>query len=139
MKIAVPTMGDAGLDELVGEHFGRVPTYTVVDTETNEVVVLPNTSEHTGGTGYPPEIIAGAGADVMLCRGLGRRAVMMFEEMGIHVFVGAMGAVKDAILQFQDGILEEATDENACKQHAFHDQGDGHGHGFGGGRHQHGH
>ena len=136
MKVAVPTMGDRGLEELVGEHFGRVPTYTVVDTETNEVKVLINTSEHQGGSGYPPEIMAKAGVDVMLCRGLGRRAVAMFEEMGIHVYVGAMGAVKDAILQYQDGILEEATDENACRQHAFHDEG--HGHGQGGFGHHHG-
>lgn len=136
MKVAVPSMGDRGLDELVGEHFGRVPTYTVVDMDTNEVKVVINTSEHMGGSGYPPEIIAKAGVDVMICRGLGRRAIMMFEDMGIRVYVGAMGAVKDAILQFQDGILEEATDENACKQHAFHDEG--HGHGHGGFHHHHG-
>ena len=123
------------MTEQVGEHFGRVPTYTVVDTDTAEVKVLINTSEHLGGSGYPPEIMARAGVDVMICRGLGRRAIMMFEDLGIRVYVGAMGAVGDAVKQWQDGVLEEATDENACKQHAFHDEGHGHGHG-GPGRHQ---
>ena len=43
VKVAVPTMGNGGMDESVGEHFGRVPTFTVVDLNTNEVKVIPNT------------------------------------------------------------------------------------------------
>ena len=42
MKICMPTMGNGGLDGRVGEHFGRVPTYTIVDLETNNVKVVPN-------------------------------------------------------------------------------------------------
>ena len=128
MKISVPSMGNNGLDERVGEHFGRVPTYTIVDTETNDVETISNTSEHMGGTGYPPELMAKAGVGVMVCGGLGRRAVMMFEEMGIRVFVGAHGTVRDAVSQYQSGALEEATDENACRQHAFRSQEHGEGH-----------
>lgn len=119
MRISVPSMGNNGLDERVGEHFGRVPTYTIVDTETDEVEIISNTSEHMGGTGYPPELMAKAGVGVMVCGGLGRRAIMIFEEMGIRVYVGASGTVRDAVSQFQSGALEEATDENACRQHAF--------------------
>lgn len=119
MKVCIPTMGNRGLDEQVGEHFGRVPTYTLVDTETNEVKVIDNTSEHMGGRGYPPEIIAKTGAEAMLCSGLGRRAIAMFEDMGIMVYVGAYGTVRDAIQMWKDGQLQTATDENACRQHAF--------------------
>ena len=36
MKVCIPTMGEKGLDNLVGEHFGRVPTYTIVDLETQD-------------------------------------------------------------------------------------------------------
>lgn len=125
MRISVPSMGNNGLDERVGEHFGRVPTYTIVDTETDKVETIPNTSEHMGGTGYPPEIMVKAGVNVMVCGGLGRRAVSMFEELGIRVFVGANGTVRDAVQQYQSGALEEATDENACRQHAFRQQDHG--------------
>jgi len=125
MKVAVPTMGDKGLDDMVGEHFGRVPTYTIVDTETNEVKVIDNTSQHTGGQGYPPEIMQGAGVEVMLCSGLGQRAIMMFQEYGIRVYVGAYGAVKNAINLWEKGQLQEATDETACRQHVF--RGEKHG------------
>ena len=128
MRISIPSMGARGLEEQVGEHFGRVPTYTVFDTETEQVEVLSNTSEHMGGRGYPPELLSSARVDVMVCGGLGRRAIMMFEQMGIRVFVGATGTVRDALQAYQSGSLEEATDENACRQHAFRSEGHGHHH-----------
>jgi hypothetical protein len=31
--------------------------YTLVDLDTNEVTVIPNTSEHRGGLGVPPDFI----------------------------------------------------------------------------------
>lgn len=129
-------MGEKGLDEQVGEHFGRVPTYTIYDSDTKEVKVVPNDSSHTGGTGYPAENIAKMGIDVMLCGGLGRRAITMFEEAGIMVYVGATGTVNDAIASWGNDALTPATDETACAQHAFrgegHGDGEGHDHGHGG-------
>jgi len=122
-------MDEGGLDARVGEHFGRVPTYTIVDTESGEVDIIQNNTVHMGGAGYPPDLIHRAGADVMLCGGLGRRAVSSFEELGIMVFVGAVGTVKDAVQMWKAGQLEAATDENACAQHAFRGEGTGHGHG----------
>ena len=67
MKLGIPSLGDRGMGELVGEHFGRVPFYTIVDTETGGVTILPNSSEHMGGKGYPPELLSKAGVEVMLC------------------------------------------------------------------------
>ena len=119
MRIAIPTDGETGLNELVGQHFGRVRNYTIVDSETNETTILPNTSHHMGGVGYPPELLAEAGVDTLLCSGLGRRAIQMFQEKGVHVHVSAHGTVKDAIESWKRGELVEATDENACRRHAF--------------------
>jgi predicted Fe-Mo cluster-binding NifX family protein len=117
MKICVPTMGNIGLDESVSEHFGRAPTFTIVDTETNEVKVIKNTSEHMGGSGYPPQIMADSGVNIMICSGLGPRAINMFEKFGIEVYIGASGIVRNAIAEWQDGKLQMASDENACKMH----------------------
>jgi len=119
VKVCVPTMGNRGLNEQIGEHFGRVPTYTIVNTDTGEAEVLPNTSMHMGGVGYAPEIMAKAGVDVMVCSGLGQRAIGMFEEAGIMVYVGAQGTVKDAVQLWKEGKLQPATDETACRKHAF--------------------
>lgn len=117
MKVCIPTMGNDGMNELVSGHFGRAPTFTIVDMETNEVKVMPNTSEHMGGIGKPPEFLAKAGVEVMLCSGLGPRAIRIFEQFGIEVYVGARGAVIDTIALWKNGKLQMATDENACKMH----------------------
>jgi len=122
MKICIPTNGDKGLDDSVGEHFGRVPTYTIIDIETNEVKVIPNVSHHMGGYGYPPELLSKEGVNVMVCSGLGRRAISMFEEIGIDVYIGASGSVKDAVDAFKQGKLQRAGIGDACGQHAFRDQ-----------------
>ena len=122
MKICIPTNGDKGLDDSVGEHFGRVPTYTIIDIDTNEVRVIPNVSHHMGGHGYPPELLSKEGVNVMVCRGLGRRAISMFEDIGIDVYIGASGSVKEAVDAFKQGKLQRAGISDACGQHAFRDQ-----------------
>ena len=122
MKICIPTMGERGLDDNVGEHFGRVPNYTIVNLDNKKVKVISNDSHHTGGQGYPPEIMAKEGVDVMVCRGLGRRAITMFSELGIDVYIGTSDTVKDAISAFKQGKLQKASMSNACCQHAFRDQ-----------------
>jgi predicted Fe-Mo cluster-binding NifX family protein len=117
MKVCIPTMENGGLNDIVAQHFGRAPTYTVVDVKTNIVEIIPNSGKHMGGTELPPEFIAKAGTNIMLCLGLGPKAVNMFEQFGIDVFIGASGTVRDAITAWQGGLLTEATDENACKEH----------------------
>lgn len=120
MKVCIPTMEKGGLNDMVAQHFGRAPTFTVVDVKSNIVEVIPNSGEHMGGVGHPPEFIADAGTHIMICSGLGPKAVNMFEQFGIDVFVGASGTVHDAIAAWQGGLLNEATDENACKEHRDH-------------------
>jgi predicted Fe-Mo cluster-binding NifX family protein len=115
-------MGENGLNDYVGEHFGRVPTYTIINLDTNEVKVIQNTSDHMGGHGHPPELMAKEGVKIMVCRGLGRRAILMFEELGIEVYIGASGKVKNAVDEFKQNKLQKAGISDACGQHAFRDQ-----------------
>ena len=122
MKICIPTMGESGLDDSVGEHFGRVPTYTIVDLDTDEVKVVSNVSHHMGGHDDPPKIMAREGVNVMICQGLGRRAISMFEELGIEVYIGAVGTVRDAAVAFKLGRLQKATVDDACGKHAYRDR-----------------
>ncbi len=117
MKICVPTMEKGGFDDLVCEHFGRAPTFTVIDMDNNQVQVVPNISEHMGGQGLPPEHIAKTGAKILICSGLGPKAIDMLQSFGLEVFVGANGTVKDAVQMWRDGKLLSASHDVACKQH----------------------
>jgi predicted Fe-Mo cluster-binding NifX family protein len=118
MRLSVPSMGNKGLDEHVSPHFGRAPVFTIYETESEKVEIVPNTSQHMGGVGYPPELMHAHKVDIMLCSGLGPRAIQMFEQFGIRVYVGAMGTVKTTIDAWKNGTLQEATDETACKEHS---------------------
>lgn len=129
MIIGIPTMGGKGMDEMVGEHFGRTPTYTLYDTDNDGVRVLENTSTHMGGEKQPPELLAENGVEVMICQGLGRKAIAMFNEKNICVFIGANGTVSDAIRMWKVNQLIEADENNACGRHAFRsDHHHGHDH-----------
>ena len=121
MKVCFPTEGNSGLEERIGEHFGRVPTYTIVDNESEEVEVIPNDSTHKGGSGLPANLLAQEGVDVMICSGLGRKAIRLFEEQGIEVCIGASGSVKDALKEWRNDHLNKADRSDACEQHKFHE------------------
>ncbi|MBD3260213.1 MAG: dinitrogenase iron-molybdenum cofactor biosynthesis protein [Candidatus Altiarchaeales archaeon] len=121
MKIAVPSASSGGLEDKVGAHFGRTPTYTLFDEETREVGVVENTSHHMGGSGYPPQLLHDKGVEIMLCNSLGRKAVLMFESLGIDVYVGASGTVENTLKQYADGELTKASESIACDRHAFRD------------------
>lgn len=117
MKVCVPTGDDSGIEGIVEQHFGKAPTYTIMDTDTGEVYVIPNESDHMGGVGLPPEYLHKNGVEIMLCAGLGYKALRMFESYGVRVFVGAKGTVKDTLTAWETGLLKSATSENVCAEH----------------------
>ncbi len=117
MKICIPTMGEGGMQEAVCQHFGRAPAFTMIDLDNGEIKVLPNEGQHMGGMGLPTETIFAAGVQVMIVGGLGPKAVAMFNQEGVDVFVGATGTVKDAIDDWRSEMLSRASLDNACKDH----------------------
>ena len=117
IRVCIPTMGNRGLDDLVSDHFGRAPYFTIVDSETNEVEVMENRSEHMGGSGKPPEHLAKAKVKVMLASGMGPRAMAMFDQYGIYVLMGARGTVRETLELWRKGKLEGASDELSCQEH----------------------
>jgi len=113
MRIAFPTMGREGLEDNIGEHFGKVPTYTIVDTENHEVKVIDNSSVHEGET-YPPELLSRERVDVLICSGAGRKALSMFQGFDIKVYMAGIKKVADALQDFINGELKEACIEDGC-------------------------
>ncbi len=134
MKICFPTDGNGGLDDEVGFHFGRVPTYTIYDDESDNVEVISNESNHRGGSGLPADLLAKEGVDVMVCGDLGRKALGLFDDHCIDVYTGYSGKkVGEALTEWQEGDSAPASEGEGCQEHAFRD--DSHG---GRGGHHHG-
>ncbi|MFO7569751.1 MAG: NifB/NifX family molybdenum-iron cluster-binding protein [Smithellaceae bacterium] len=118
MNICIPILADQGLNSPVSSHFGQAQAFAMINAETNAMTIIQNTGTHHGGTLTPAEIIGQAGADMVLCGGLGVKAVRLFEQQGIHVYCQASGTVADTLQAYKNGALPEATDANACQHHA---------------------
>ncbi len=117
MKLVIPTDDKKGSDSAVAEHFGRCNTYTFLDEKGNIIEIIDNTSEHMGGTGLPPELMKKHGANVLLCKGLGSRAIMLCRQLNIDVYVCDAESVKDIFDLWKNGNLKKATDDDVCEEH----------------------
>ena len=116
MKIFIPTNGKMGLDEKVAEHFGRCEFYTVLDEEGKLSEIIDNISRHRGGASLPPELLKKHGADVLLCRGLGMKAIDLFEKLGIDVYVCPAETVAEIYEFWKNKNIKKAGSEDACKE-----------------------
>lgn len=117
MKIVIPTDNKKGLDDTVAEHFGRCQTYTFLNENCKIIEIINNTSEHMGGIGLPPEVMKKHGADVLLCRGLGPRAIMLCKQFGIDVYVCQAETVKEIFDLWKNKKLKKAGLEDVCEEH----------------------
>ena len=117
MRIVVPTNNRKGLSDKIAEHFGRCPTYTFLDEKGEVVEIIDNVSEHMGGSGLPPELMKKHNASVLLCKGLGPRAVDLCKKLGIDVYVHQAETVKDIFELWRNNELKKAGAEDACQDH----------------------
>lgn len=117
MKIVIPTDDKKGLDAKIAEHFGRCNTYTFINGKGEILEIIDNTSEHMGGQGLPPEIMKEHGADVLLCRGLGPRALNLCDEFGIEVYVKDTETVSQIFKMWKNNQLQKATSQDVCEEH----------------------
>ncbi len=108
MRLAIPSVSDAGLESEVSGHFGRSPYYTFVEIEDGkiknvEVVPVPY-EEH--GPGDLPDFVKEHGGDVVIAYGMGQRAVDFFRQLDVDVVTGAMGRIGDVVDAFIHNMLD---------------------------------
>lgn len=113
--IAIPTQGNRGLDEQVYDHFGKAPTFTLLNIETGGLTIIDNTSDHMGGTVSTPELIRSIGADTLAVGHLGTKAANRCAELGITVLCGARGRVRDVMDQLRSGRLSPPGPGTTCQ------------------------
>lgn len=117
MKIVIPTEDKKGINGKIAEHFGRCQTYTFLDEKGEVIEIIENTSEHMGGSSLPPELMKKHGADILLCRELGPRALNLCEQLGIDVYACQAETVKEIFEMWKNNRIKKASAENICKEH----------------------
>jgi len=116
MKIGVPSMKPGGLDAMVSAHFGHCELYTIIELDgkkIKKVTTLDNEGEHD--CALPVQKLSKEKVKTVLIGGIGRGPLLGFKEMGIDVYVGATGNVKDAVSDYLEGFLKIATLDDVCK------------------------
>lgn len=121
MKICIPTETNEGLNAKVYGHFGSAPYFTLYDTGTEIVkVVANNNAEHAHGMCQPLSVIGDESVNVVICSGMGARAVQKLNAANIKALRASAGTVSQIIVKYKENALEEITPENACSQHGCH-------------------
>jgi predicted Fe-Mo cluster-binding NifX family protein len=105
MKLAISTEGGS-----VSAHFGRCPTYTLVDIEEGKIAAreeIPNPGHRPG---FLPGYLAERGVEGIITGGMGPRAQDLFAQKNITTYIGVQGAVEDILQQFLQDKLEAGED-----------------------------
>ena len=128
IRLAIPSLSDAGLDSDLSEHFGRAPYYTFIDVSDSgsivNVTILPVPFEQHG-PGDIPNWLKSQGANVVLSLGIGGKAVDFFSQLGIEVVKGVTGKVGEIVDGFVSNNL--VTTQWNCDEHK-ENNGEGHRH-----------
>jgi predicted Fe-Mo cluster-binding NifX family protein len=108
MKVAISTDGD-----YVSAHFGRCPSFTIVDIDANTVVSREEVENPGHQPAFLPQFLSEKGVGCIIAGGMGRRAEVLFAEKGIETLVGVTGRLNDVIEKLVSGTLEGG--ETLCK------------------------
>ena len=108
MKICVSATGK-DLNAQLDPRFGRCPYLVIVDSETMQFEVIPNTAAGaTGGAGIQAaQTIADKGVKVVITGNVGPNAFGALSAAGIEIFTGASGTVQEVVEKFKNNTLQK--------------------------------
>ena len=119
MKIAIPSNTPGGLDATISPHFGRCDAFTVVELKNSKIVgasIIDNRGTHFGYDKTPAEILASSGVDAVVTQGMGPKAIQLFAQSGIAVYMTSAKKVREAVQELIDDKAKLASLEDACKE-----------------------
>ena len=108
MRVAISTDGND-----VSAHFGRCPSFTIVDIENGEIKGREEVQNPGHHPGFLPKFLHDKGVNCIVAGGMGQNAVQLFHERGIEGIVGISGSIDEVIGRLVSGGLEGG--ESLCK------------------------
>lgn len=119
--LAVPSVGEGGLDAERSGHFGRCDCFTLVEIEDGRVLavrVVDNPPHVEGGCLRPVELLASHGVNALMVAGIGARPLAGFNDAGIAVYFDVeRPVVGDAVEAFLAGDVELIDPSYVCGGH----------------------
>jgi len=100
-KIAIPVS-----DKILSPHFGHCEEFYVYEVEDNSIINETILVSPPHEPGMLPQWLRGYNATDIIAGGMGQRAINLFQQASINVFVGApQKEPKKVISEFLDGTL----------------------------------
>ncbi|MBY9014213.1 MAG: NifB/NifX family molybdenum-iron cluster-binding protein [Candidatus Lokiarchaeota archaeon] len=103
-KIAIPTCGNGGLNEVMNKRFGRCDSFTFVTIENNQITEVNSIENHakggTGGVGIQAtQIVGNNSSDEVIVGFLGPNAANSLNALNIKIYQSPGGelTVKELI------------------------------------------
>jgi predicted Fe-Mo cluster-binding NifX family protein len=126
--VAVPSVGEGGLEARRSSHFGKSPCFTLVELtqgQVGDVRIVPNGGHSEGGCRAAAQLLASEGASTLVAGGIGARPLAVLNEAGIEVYYDKQRkTVAEAIAALAAGELQPIELDQTCSHH----QGQGHEH-----------
>jgi len=97
-KIFMPLLNDNGEDSDISEHFGHAPFFGLYDTKERKLTIIKNTLDHSDPNKSPvDQIIEAFNPAIVFTKGIGSRAIELFNEKGICLKTGDYRTAKEVI------------------------------------------
>jgi predicted Fe-Mo cluster-binding NifX family protein len=121
LRIAIPSMGEGGLEGERSGHFGHCDCFTIVDVDHGEiasVTVVENPPHVQGGCLRPVELLASHRVDALVVAGMGARPLEGFNNVGIDVyFENTTPGIGDVVSMLLEGGLPVMESRHTCSGH----------------------
>lgn len=119
LKLAVPTMGSAGLNAKRSGHFGHCDCFTIIDIVDSKLVnvtELDNPPHEEGGCIAIVDLLKEAGVQAIAAAGMGMRPMRGFANANIAVYYDAdHPTVEEVAKLVAQGELPNMTEDQACR------------------------
>lgn len=118
MRVAVPSLGNGGLDGQRAGHFGHCDVFTCIDTENGEIMsvtTIQNQEHVQGGCMVPVNLLASHNVNALIVGGIGMRPLMGFRQVGIEVYHDAERIdIRPVVEDLLAGKLPMISDDQVC-------------------------
>lgn len=105
MKVAIATEND-----YVAAHFGRCPSYTILEIKEGNIVNREEIENPGHQPGFLPQYLGNMGVNCIIAGGMGPRAQGLFSQNNIEAIIGVQGKIDDVIEKFMNQELEVGED-----------------------------
>lgn len=117
-RIAIPSVGNGGLDGHRSGHFGHCDVFTVVDVEDGaitQISTIQNQEHVQGGCMVPVNLLAGHNVNALIVGGIGMRPLMGFRQVGINVYHDSeRPEIRPVVEDLIAGKLMPIADDQVC-------------------------